>query len=543
MGFDPFKYLNGNNNIIEGFFYKTYAPTETNRMYFTPENAGRIDYFRWQIQEWKNKNLLTDNEYYYLLACLIESVSDVSNTAGVYGAFLKKWDSRATKKIFFDTVETTGDLPNNVKVYNSKIEDIIENIDCDILYLDPPYTQNQYGTQYHILETLILNDNPSVSKVTGSRSTAPMRSDWSKQFKSNILFDYILAKTKARYIVLSYNNDGFMSKDFIEASMKRYGKPETFSCKTMSYKKYQNWKSQNFDDHFEYIFFIELKDKKEVYYESPLNYIGSKSQSIPEIMQYAPEKAQIFYDLFGGGFNVGINAVSPTIVYNDINYFVKEIIETFYNYSTYSFISYVNKTIKQFNLRPSDSQAYNNARMYYNNLPKEKRDPRLLFTIIMYGFQQQIRFNGNHDFNNPVGMRWFNDRVLEKVISFSRRIKEISCVFISKSYLDFEGQINRNGIVYMDPPYQLTTSAYNDGKRGFNGWDAEQEKKLFEFADYLDASGIPFMLSYVVEHKGNVNEHLLKWINERKYTLIALKDVIGISGSKRKEVLVVNYAI
>ena len=51
------------------------------------------------------------------------------------------------------------------------------------------------------------------------------------------------------------------------------------------------------------------------------------------------------------------------------------------------------------------------------------------------------------------------------------------------------------------------------------------------------------MLSYVVEHKGNVNEHLLKWINERKYTLIALKDVIGISGSKRKEVLVVNYAI
>ena len=100
LGFDPFEYLNSNDYTMKRFIYKTYAPTETNRMYFTPENAGRIDYFRWQIQQWKNNNLLTDAEYYYLLACLIESVSDVSNTAGVYGAYLKKWDPRALKKSF-----------------------------------------------------------------------------------------------------------------------------------------------------------------------------------------------------------------------------------------------------------------------------------------------------------------------------------------------------------------------------------------------------------------------------------------------------------
>lgn len=133
-------------------------------------------------------------------------------------------DSRALKEIRFSKVDS---IDCDVKSYNDKIENIIDDIDCDILYLDPPYTQNQYGTLYHLLETLILNDEPEISKVTGSRKTAQMRSDWSKEYKANILFDKIMSKTKAKYVVLSYNNDGFMSKEFIEASMKRYGKTET----------------------------------------------------------------------------------------------------------------------------------------------------------------------------------------------------------------------------------------------------------------------------------------------------------------------------
>ena len=91
-----------NDTIVEGFTYKNYAPTVCERMYFTPENAGRIDYFRKQIEQWNDSNLLTNEEYCFLLACLIESVSDVSNTAGVYGAFLKKWDPRAIKPIQFN---------------------------------------------------------------------------------------------------------------------------------------------------------------------------------------------------------------------------------------------------------------------------------------------------------------------------------------------------------------------------------------------------------------------------------------------------------
>lgn len=543
LGFNPIEYLNSCKDSLQGFNYKNYAPTTSKRMYFTCENAGRIDYFRAQIEEWWEKGLLSEDEYCYLLACLIESVSDVSNTAGVYGAFLKQWDSRALKEIRFSEVDSIDCDVKSFKSYNDKIENIISDIDCDILYLDPPYTQNQYGTQYHLLETLILNDEPEISKVTGSRKTAPMRSDWSKEYKANILFDKIMSKTKAKYVVLSYNNDGFMSKEFIEASMKRYGKAETYQCIDISYKKYQNWKSNNSKEHFEYLFFVEMKDVKDIYYESPLNYIGSKGRIVNEIFEKVPDSVEMFADVFGGGFNVGINSNAPMVIYNDINYFVEEIIRSFKENDTYQYLLYMKKFIKKFGLEKANSDAYREARSYYNELPIQKRDPRMLFTIILYGYQQQIRFNSKHEFNNPVGMRWFNDKVLEKMISFSRIIKEKNIIFSSTDYNEIIENADKNTFIYFDPPYQLTTGSYNDGKRGFNGWNEDLENSLLKNLNILNEKEIKFMLSYVVEHKGRKNENIIRWVQDKGYNLIPLGEVLGISGSKRKEVLITNYDI
>lgn len=542
LGFDPFAFLNQSDEKVQGFIYKNYAPTESSRMYFTPENAARIDYFRKQIEEWYKNKLLSEAEYMLLLASLVESVSRVSNTAGVYGAFLKKWDGRALKPIEFIKPAYNACDSLNIKIYNDKTENIISDVKCDILYLDPPYTQNQYGTQYHLLETLILNDHPSVSKVTGSRPVMPMRSDWSKEYKAHILLDKIIANTTARYIVMSYNNDGLMSKEYIEAVMKRYGKPETYCCKKISYKKYQNWKSQNHKEHFEYLFFVEKKDPADVVYESPLNYIGSKARVIPAIRENLPSDIDDFIDAFGGGFNVGINIRSESVVYNEYNHFVKELIESFWQYDTFSYIVYMKKMIRRFELEPGRKDAYLNVRDYYNSLPEDKRDPRLLLVVILYSFQQQIRFNSNHGFNNPVGMRWFNDNLLEKLISFSRRIKELNVCFSCADYTDtFRYVDDGHTFVYLDPPYMLTNGSYNDGKRGFKGWDVSQEAALFEFLDKLNHEGSRFMLSYVLEHKGKVNQNLVNWTQDNHYHIIELGDILGISGSRRKEILVTNY--
>ena len=542
LGFDPFAFLNQSDEKVQGFIYKNYAPTESSRMYFTPENAARIDYFRKQIEEWHKNKLLSEAEHMLLLASLVESVSRVSNTAGVYGAFLKKWDGRALKPIEFIKPAYNACDSLNIKIYNDKTENIISDVKCDILYLDPPYTQNQYGTQYHLLETLILNDHPSVSKVTGSRPVMPMRSDWSKEYKAHILLDRIIANTTARYIVMSYNNDGLMSKEYIEAVMKRYGKPETYCCKKISYKKYQNWKSQNHKEHFEYLFFVEKKDPADVVYESPLNYIGSKARVIPAIRENLPSDIDDFIDAFGGGFNVGINIRSESVVYNEYNHFVKELIESFWQYDTFSYIVYMKKMIRRFELEPGRKDAYLNVRDYYNSLPEDKRDPRLLLVVILYSFQQQIRFNSNHGFNNPVGMRWFNDNLLEKLVSFSRRIKELNVCFSCADYTDtFRYVDDGHTFVYLDPPYMLTNGSYNDGKRGFKGWDVSQEAALFEFLDKLNHEGSRFMLSYVLEHKGKVNQNLVNWTQDNHYHIIELGDILGISGSRRKEILVTNY--
>lgn len=541
LGFDPFDYLNSSKKKVRGFITKNYSPAYSDRMYFTKSNAERIDYFRFQIEEWYSDKLLSYDEYCFLLASLIESVSHVSNTAGVYGAFLKHWDSRATKDIIFERVDYKESKAPILKEYTEKIENIIENVDCDILYLDPPYTQNQYGTQYHLLETLILNDNPEISKITGSRPTAPMRSDWSKDIKAHILFDKVVAETKAKYILFSYNNDGFMSKDYIEAVLKRYGKKETYTCKKIAYKKYQNWKSQNKKEHFEYLFFVEKKSVSDIFFEAPLNYTGSKAKIVSDIINESPSCFNTFFDLFAGGFNVGANFINHKVQYNDLNYFVKEIIESLYLKDTYQYIKYMRRVISDYSLEKGNADSYIKARDYYNNLQSDRKDPRFLLTIILYGFQQQIRFNSNHEFNNPVGMRWFNDKILEKMISFSRHIKQGDVQFECKSYSEYLSIISSADFVYLDPPYRLTTGAYNDGKRGFNGWDENQEKELFEFCDGLNNKDVRFMLSYVIEHRGKKNNNLIEWSKKNNYKIVELGSIIGISGSKRKEILVKNY--
>lgn len=545
LGFDPFVFFNSSDDTIEGYFYSTYSPGGSTRMYLSEHNAGRVDFFRQTIEEWYSDNRLTEAEYRYLLACLIESVSFVSNTAGVYGAFLKKWDERALKDIQFMNLSDGVNATHQIDIHTKKIEEIIEDIECDILYLDPPYTQNQYGTQYHLLETLILNDKPdNVSKVTGSRSTREMRSDWSKKYKVHILFDRILAKTSAKHIFLSYNNDGDMSKEYIESIMKRYGVEETFECIKIPYKKYENWKSKNTKTHYEYLFYIEKKDEENIVYESPLNYIGSKAKLIPAIKDNLIQ-TDSFVDVFGGGFNVGINSSSNMIIYNDINFIVKNLIESFRIYDTYDYITYVKKFIEKHQLEKGNKETYLAAREYYNSLPESKRDPRMLFAIILYSFQQQIRFNNNYDFNNTAGIRWFNDCILAKLISFSRVIKEKNVSFISTDYIHMSEQIafNEKTFLYLDPPYKLTTGSYNDGKRGFKGWDDQLENELFNFVDRMTQQNVPCMLSYVLEHKGILNIALENWITQNNYTYIPLGDIIGISGQPRKEILILNYDI
>ncbi len=544
LGFDPFNYLNTSTMIEKGFFYHNYTPGGSSRMYFTEYNGSRIDFFRSKIEEWRTSNLITPNEYTYLLGCLLESISATANVAGVYGAFLKHWDTRSKKKITIQPLSynidsglfdnTLYQVGKTLDSYTERIENIIESVKCDILYLDPPYTQNQYGTQYHLLETLVLNDNPPISEITGSRPTTPLRSNWSKDIHCHILFDKIISKTTAKYIVMSYNNDGFMSKDYIESVLKRYGREDTFECRIIDYKKYNNFKCQGNKGHCEYLFFIEKKDTDTVVYESPMNYQGNKSDMIEIIKSHLPNDIDVFVDGFGGGFNVGVNIDSLYTIYNDINFFVKGIVEFMGKQDTYDNLMFIKRLIKKYNLSTENKEGYLSLREDYNRIPVKKRDPRVLYTLMMFGFQQQLRFNSSHEFNNPFGTRYFNEKLLSKFISFSRMSKEKEVTYLSVDYQQLLQLLTPNSVIYLDPPYRNSTGSYNDGKRGFNGWSKELEQSLCNFCNLLTSKHLKFLLSY------NINEDIISWSNQHDYQVIYVSEPQG-RYNKREEILIKNY--
>jgi len=92
-------------------------------------------------------------------------------------------------------------------------------------------------------------------------------------------------------------------------------------------------------------------------------------------------------------------------------------------------------------------------------------------------------------------------------------------------------------LFYFDPPYFITNGSYNDGKRGFNGWDADLETKLLKFITQLHYDGYRFMLSNIINHKNKTNHILKEWVETHGFNIFKLKSGV------RKEVLITNYDI
>ena len=541
LGFDPFEYFN-NADIdgVVGFVAENFAPELSGRMYFSDENARLIDFIRTTINDWYVADKITENEKYYLIASLIESVSKVANVAGVYGAYLKTWDPRAVKRMKFISIDTEPYADSLAEIYNDDILNVIGKVHGDILYLDPPYTKNQYSTQYHLLETIALYDNPILKGKTGARDMHSFMSDFSKSGDAEVAFEQLIAKAKFKHIILSYSSDGIMSKDYIESVLKRYGKKDTFEFVKFDYKRYKNSRAAAEGAHHEYLFYIEKADDSEVSYASPLNFIGGKYDLIPFFKAHMPENIGTFFDLFAGGFSVGINVSADKIVYNDVNFKVRELLEYITDADIAEFYRYLVKMIQKLGLVKEDKAAYMRLRDKYNGTHISRRDCRDLFLLIMYGFQQQIRFNSDYDYNNPVGQAGFNDRILEKLVSFSRVTKEKKVFYYSEDYEQFEDRITQDDFVYIDPPYLITLGSYNDGKRGFNGWNEAEEKRLLAFLERLDARGIRFMLSNVLEHKDKSNTILKEWIDRNGFTVTYYGEK---ARGNRAELIVTNYIV
>ncbi len=233
------EYLNTLNGK-PGFIYCNYCPggtdeTEFKRQYFSDENGMRCDAIRMQIEEWWQASKLTEDEYFYLLASLIDAADRVANTASVYGAFLKHIKKSAMKPLQLKRLAIV-ESDEEHEVHNVNGQELIERLSCDMLYMDPPYNHRQYCANYHVLETLARYDDPHLKGVTGLRLYDDQKSDFCMKRRALPAFENMVQKTSARYVFLSYNSEGIMSKDEIFQTMEQCGKVDLM---TRDYQRFR----------------------------------------------------------------------------------------------------------------------------------------------------------------------------------------------------------------------------------------------------------------------------------------------------------------
>lgn len=258
---DPIAYLNNLNlenmnlDLANCFIYQNYSP-KGGRMYFTEENALKIDLVRTQIKNWYNEFSINEDEYFYLLACLIEAVPFISNITGVYGAYLKHWDKRTLNNLELKNVDLS--INNSVGLaYNENSNKLIKNIKTDLAYFDPPYNQRQYLPNYHVLETIAKYDAPRIKGVTGLRDYSEQKSDYCRKDLVFNAFEDLIKKTNSKYIILSYNTEGLLSHNEIISILEKYGKKSTVDYKFIDYKRYKNAQTNKNKNLKEILYFVE----------------------------------------------------------------------------------------------------------------------------------------------------------------------------------------------------------------------------------------------------------------------------------------------
>ncbi len=286
---------------------------------------------------------------------------------------------------------------------------------------------------------------------------------------------------------------------------------------------------------------------KSEYICSPMNYIGGKYRLLPQLMPLFPKDIHTFIDLFCGGCNVGINANAKKVVFNDNLSYLIDLYKAFSILDSYEIISHIESRICQYNLSLTNEEGYKNFRKLYNT----NRNPLDLFVLIAYSFNHQIRFNNSHEFNNPFGKERssFNPKMKGNLSAFINALQNKSSDFVCSNFdkFDFSTYTDKD-FVYCDPPYLITTGTYNDGKRGFTGWNNNEEIKLLNVLSELNERNIRFGLSNVLYHKGKKNEILMQWTKQNNFYITHLNKSYfnsnyhtSRSQEKTDEVLITNY--
>jgi adenine-specific DNA-methyltransferase len=234
-------YLSAGLEPVDGFIARHFAPLG-GRMYFTDENARRIDAARTTLHAWRATGLIGDDTFYVLLAAIIEGADRVANTAGVYAAYIKQWQPNALRPF---TAIATAPVPSRSRcaAHRGDAVQVARELGrIDLLYVDPPYNTRQYSGYYHVPEVLArgwFDGTMSVRGKTGLIATTDQRSDWcSRQRAPRALHD-LLAATGARHVLISYNSEGVIPDAEFRSILREAAVDGRVRRFTRAYKRYR----------------------------------------------------------------------------------------------------------------------------------------------------------------------------------------------------------------------------------------------------------------------------------------------------------------
>lgn len=546
------------------YYEESYSPSG-GAMYFTVENAKRIDYIRNTIELWNNNLLLTEGEYYYLLSSLIEAIPFVSNTTGTYGAYLKHWDKRALKPLELNPIEVIDNQMRN-KTFNEDSNELIKKLKVDIAYIDTPYNNRQYASNYHVLENIARNNKPELTGITKIFEWSDLKSDYAMKRNALNAMDDLVKNIDATHIILSYNDEGIIPLDELVSLLKGYSVNGKAEVEYIDYRKYKSKVPSKKNSVHEVLIYIQRQlpenkslkiempevtntwraDKK-TYIKSPLNYIGGKYKLLKQILPLFPTSIDTFVDMFSGGANVGINVEANKYIFNDMNTKINEMFRYFLSKSPDDLVKEIRSRIDEYGLSKVNESAYLHFRSDYNANP----NPLDLYVLVSFSYNYQFRFNNSMKFNNPFGKNrsHFSDNMEKNLRQFVTQLKTIDVKFTDELFTNFDiTHLTTEDFVYLDPPYLITTGNYNDGNRGFLNWGPKQELEMYALLTDLSNRGVRWALSNVTEHKGKENEYLKEFIEQTDVYVNYLdysyhNSSHNTSRGKSTEVLITNYDV
>ena len=246
-----------------GYFTKEYSPGGNPtagckpRMYFTTENASKIDAIRKTIKEWHEHNMINDIEHSLLLHDLIMAANDIANIAGTYGHYLSHFVQRSTDPILLSpSVFEENNNTEGHEIRRGYAEELSPLLTGDVCYIDPPYIKRQYAANYHILETLAREDEPEAIGESGLRPWRDQYSNFCSKVRIRNAFDLIIRSINCRDIFISYSEDGLLPINDLMNFLGLYGNVELSEIR---YKRFRSNNSKKGLDLTEYLIYLNKK--------------------------------------------------------------------------------------------------------------------------------------------------------------------------------------------------------------------------------------------------------------------------------------------